>query len=124
MSAWRTTMLRGVRDEGVEAVVRDEAPARDAREACLAELVGQLVRRGKASTAFCHRTPDVQDVDRHARSEADRGHEEPSARAEKAADVTQQRDALGDREVVDVVVQRRELELGARRPRTDVADLD
>jgi hypothetical protein len=38
--------------------------------------------------------------------------------------VTQQRGALGDGEVVDVVVQGREVEFGARRARAHVAHLD
>src|SRR5262249_40074374 len=124
MSAWRTTMLRRVRHEGGEAVVGDEAPARPAREARLAELIRQLVGRGQAAAALRHRAPDVQDVDRDAGAETDRRQEEASARAEKAADVSEKRDALGDREVIDVVVQRHEVELGAWRPLAAVAELD
>src|SRR5437867_9327993 len=115
MSAWRTTMLRRVPDEGVEAVARDEAPPLDACEPRLSQLLAELVRRRQAAAPGRHRAPDVQDVDRDARAETERRHQEPAARAEEAAHVAQQRDALRDREVIDVVVQRREVEVGARR---------
>src|SRR5213080_2631979 len=111
-------------DEGMEALAGYQAPRFDRLEPGLSELPDQLGPPREAAAALGHRRPEIEDVDADALSLAEGRQQQSAAGPEESAYVTQDPHPVLDREVVDVVVQRREVEGGLGGARHDVARLD
>src|SRR5438093_1443448 len=110
--------------EGMEALAGDQAPRFDCLEPGVSELRDQLGPPREAAAALGHRRPEIEDVDAGALSLAEGRQQQPAAGPDESAHMTQDPHPVLDREVVDVVVQRREVEGGLGGARHDVARLD
>src|SRR4029453_11908221 len=110
--------------EGEEALAGHEALRPCLGEARLLDLRHEFVRHRQRAAAYRRRRPEVEQVHHRTPALTAGGDEQPPAGAKEAAHVAEERTALRDAEVVDVVVQRREVEGGLSGAMPHVADLE